>query len=370
MRPHRRFPLSHCAIIFLLLAVFPGAALAQSSSPSDQQTQSAQTAPATQIQLPTKWNDAVRALAGKIASTAGSSRRISLELKNISSLDSSAATRIRQALDSELALKGLKPGVGGVTVHVTLSEGIEGYIWVAEYVAAEGRQLVLVAAPKEAVASLDHAKESLSLDKRLVWSQPGKFFDFSLFVRPVGQYSTLVILGPDRLAYYRSSDDDWQFWKSVPIPHPAPWPRNVRGRINNSSGIEIPWLPGVQCSGELEDPDQVQCGPLKRKFIITAGRINVPGHRDDEIAGLLNRCGADSVVLASGTGDWTQPDTIQGYLLPEVQAHAVPSGTPLELDGPVMDLHAAGSGLADNAIVLNLKSGKYEGYIVTATCNH
>jgi hypothetical protein len=367
MRPPRRYPLSRCGIIFLLLAVFPGVAFSQSLNSSNQ---SAQPATAAQAQLPPKWSEAVRALAEKIASTAGSSRRFSLELKNISSLDSSTATRIRQALDSELAGKGLKPGVGGMSVRVTLSEGMEGYIWVADCDTADGSKLVLVSAPKEAIASPDQARESLSLDKRLVWAQPGKFFDFSLFIRPVGHYSTLVILEPDRLAYYQSEDSEWQFWKSVPIPHAAPWPRNVRGSIENSSGIEIPWLPGVQCSGDLWDPDKVQCGPLKLKLLILRTRPKVPGHQQDEIVELTNRCGADSVVLASGTGDWTQPDTIQGYLLPEILAQAIPSGSPLELDGPVMNLHGEGTELAANAIVLNLKTGNYEGYIVTAACNH
>jgi hypothetical protein len=75
------------------------------------------------------------------------------------------------------------------------------------------------------------------------------------------------------------------------------------------------------------------------------------------------------VVLASGSGDWTQPDTIQGYLLEEFEAQAAASGNSLGLDGPVMDILADGRQLAARAIVRNLKTGKYEAYIVTATCS-
>ena len=370
MRPSRRILFSRSAIVVLLLAAFSSATLAQTSSPSSQPVQPAQTASGAQAQLPAKWNEAVRALAERIASAAGSSRKISLEVRNISSLDSSAASQLRQAVESALMGRGFKRGAGGLRLRVTLSEGSEGYVWVAESDAADGRQLAIVSAPKEAISSPDQARVSLSLDKRLVWEQPGKFVDFELFTRPVGHYSTLVILEPERLAYYKSADGPWQFWRSIPIPHAGPWPRNVRGGINASTETEIPWLPGVQCSGDVEDPDKIECGPLKRQLPIARMRLNAPGHEQDELAGLGNRCGADSVVLASGSGDWTQPDTIQGYLLPEMQAQAIPSGDPLGLDGPVMDLHPEGRELAARAIVRNLKTGKYEGYIVTTTCSH
>jgi len=370
MRPSRRILHSQSTIGVLLLAVFSSATLAQGSSAPSYPEQSAQAAPAAQAQLSAKWNEAVHALAEKIASAAGSSRKISIEVKNISSLDSSVASQIRQAVESELAGKGLKRGAGGLHVRVTLSEGAEGYIWIVESDAADERQLAIVSAPKEAIGSHNQAKISLSLDKRLIWEQSGKFVDFELFARPVGSYSTLVILEPDRLAYYRSDDNHWQFWKSVPIPHSGPWPRDLRGRIATSDEIETPWLPGVQCSGDLEDPEKIQCGPLKKHLLIDRMKLNVPGHEQDELAGIWTRCGADWVVLASESGDWTQPDTIQGYFLADLQAQAVSSGDPVAMDGPVMDLHAEGRELAARAIVRNLKTGKYEAYIVAATCSH
>jgi hypothetical protein len=368
MRPYRRILLSHCAIIVLLLAVASRVSQAQISSPPSRPVQQAQASLAAQPQLPAKWNDAVRALAEKIATAVGTSRRISLELKNISSMDSSAASQIHNVTQSELTARGFKTGAGGMRVRLTLSEGTEGFVWVAECDVADGSKLAIVSAPKEAIGAADQAKPSLSLDKSLVWEQSGKFLDFALFTRPAGSNSTLVILEPDRLAYYRSDDGQWQFWKSVPISHSAPWPRDLRGRIGGSNQIETPWLPGVQCSGDLEDPDKIQCGAWKQHLPITQLRLNVPGHEQNELAG-LGRCGPDSVVLASGSGDWTQPDTIQGYLLEEFEAQAAASGNSLGLDGPVMDILADGRQLAARAIVRNLKTGKYEAYIVTATCS-
>jgi hypothetical protein len=367
MRPSLRILLSHCAIVVLLLVVFSSTAPAQTSSAPNQLTQPAQTA---QAQLPAKWNDAVRALAEKIASTAGSPRRVSLDVRNISSLDSSSTSRIRQAIQTELASSGFKPGAGGLRVHVTLSEESEGFIWAAEFESANGRQVAIVSAPREPVGSPSQGKVSLSLDKRLVWEQSEKFVDFELFTRPVGMYSTLVILEPDRLAYYRAADSKWEFWKSVPIPHAGPWPRDLPGGINASTDTEVPWLPGVQCSGDVEDPDKIQCAPLNREFAGGSKTFNPPAHEQGEFTALSDRCGTDSVLIVSGSGDWTQPDTIQGYLLPDVEGQAMPSGSALAMDGPVMDIQADGRGLAARAVVRNLKTGKFEAYIVTATCSH
>jgi hypothetical protein len=370
MPPSLRILLSHCAIVVLVLVVFSSAAPAQTSSAPNQPSQPAQAAPTAQAQLPAKWSDAVRALAEKIASTAGSPRRIFLDVKNISSLDSSSILRIRQAIQAELGSNGFKPGPGGLRVHVTLSEGSDGYIWVAEFESANGRQVAIVSAPREPVGSPSQAKISLSLDKRLVWEQPEKFVDFELFTRPVGMYSTLLILEPDRLAYYRAADSKWEFWKSVPISHSRPLPRDLPGGINSSTDTEIPWLPGVQCSGDVEDPDKIQCGPLKTDFVGAPRTLNPPAHEQGEFAALSDRCGADSVLMVSGSGDWTQPDTIQGYLLPDVEGQAMPSGSALAMDGPVMDIQADGRGLAGRAVVRNLKTSKFEAYIVTATCSH
>ena len=75
-------------------------------------------------------------------------------------------------------------------------------------------------------------------------------------------------------------------------------------------------------------------------------------------------------MLSTGTGDWTQPDSIQGYLLSSLTGDAVPSGAAIEMEGPVVALQRVGRQSAARAVVHNLKTGNYEGYIVTATCGN
>ncbi len=76
------------------------------------------------------------------------------------------------------------------------------------------------------------------------------------------------------------------------------------------------------------------------------------------------------MILASGTGDWTQPDSIQGYVSSDPQGQAVASGDPVAFDGPVVSLQPAGKEGSARAVARNLKTGNYEAYIVTATCSY
>jgi hypothetical protein len=361
MRPSRRILLTHSAIFVLLVAVLSGATLAQSSG--------APSHPVPQAQLPAKWNDAVRELAEKITNAAGSSHRISLEVNNISSLDSSVASRICQAVESELVGRGFLRGEGGLRVLLTLSEGMRGYIWIAESEAADGRQVAIVTAPKERVSALDQTKLSLSLEKRLVWEQPGRMLDFAVLFDPLGQYSKLLVLEPGQLVYYQWSDGRWQNWRSIPISHQSPWPRSLRGLISASSDVESSGSSDVLCSGDLDDPDKVECGPFRKHYLHTRVNLKIPGHGQGEILGYWTHCGTDVVVLASGRGDWTQPDTLQGFLLADLEAEAAPSGGALEFDGAVTELSPQDKQSAGRVVVRNLKTGKYEAYLVTATCS-
>ena len=75
-------------------------------------------------------------------------------------------------------------------------------------------------------------------------------------------------------------------------------------------------------------------------------------------------------MLVTGNGDWTQPDSIQGIELANPQAAPVASSDPMGMDGPVISFWAPPNENDARAIVYNLKTNHYEGYVVTATCTH
>jgi hypothetical protein len=327
----------------------------------------------TSLALPATWNDGVKALAGKIVAAVTPSRAISLEIKNVSSLGTADVEAIRKALEAELQTEGLRIVPGEADVELTLSENSDGYIWVAE-TRTDSKQrnssrVAIISVSRGAVVLTGGNTESLALSKRLVWQQPTEFLDFLIAERPTTVVSSsLIILEPDRLVYYRSTAPQWQLQQVIPFPHAGDGNRNFQGRISTS--FQKVWGPGGECSGDLGDPTTVKCSP---KITILAGArvgVKIPGYEVYQSELLSERCGDKSVALVSGNGDWTQPDSFQGYLFTDVvNPNAIASGGPIEFDGPIMTMEADDRESV-RVIVRNLKTGNYEGYVVTATCNH
>ena len=327
--------------------------------------------------LPAAWNDGVKALAEKIVTAAKLSRAISLEIKNISLLDSSEVEAVRVALEKELTSRGLQLGSADTVVTITLSENVEGYVWVAEIRKGDkderAARVAIVGVPKAFTETVGEKKISLTLSRNLVWQQPNPMLDFALFYRPAGiTDSTLVILEPERLTYYRSENSEWRLWTTVSFPHAERAVRDPTGIINVAD--HTAWTPSVRCSGDIQVPGTVACARWKDPYV---GRVyvgpKVPGHDQRDEGGVLaDRCGKRSVVLVSGDGDWTQDDLMQGYLLTDFLAEGVPSGSPIEFDGPIIAVRSDAIRGDDKdslrVIVHNLKTENYEGYIVTATC--
>jgi hypothetical protein len=345
----------------------------QASGASSPQSEQRVTSPA----LPAAWNDGVKTLAEKIVAVVKPAQIISFAMKNISSLSTGDVEAIRVTLEKELDVGGLRVGPGGTGVEVALSENVEGLIWVVEIRRGENDEraarIAIVAVPKVLRELAGEKKVSLTLSRNLVWRQPSPMVDFAVFYRPAAvTNSTLVILEPERLAYYRSANSEWQLWTTVAFPAAGRVMRDPTGTINVAENRAS--VPGIHCSGDIQQPSTVECALWKDPYI---GRVfigpKVPGHNEDEGGVLADRCGKHSVLLVSGDGDWTQSDAMQGYLLADFLAEGVPSGSPIEFDGPIVAVRGETARGDDKdslrVIVHNLKTGNYEGYIVTATCN-
>lgn len=332
----------------------------------------AQLAAQAPARLPAAWNDAVTTLAGKIVNMAGRAKTISLSVKNISSLSTMDAPRIHDSLAAELRHRQFsiaEAQSAQVQVTVTLSEGVEGYIWVAQARNESGEQTAMISVSKPNVVPQNAHQERLVLEKKLVWQQPGKFLDFAVASTPDGSAQDLVILEPDRFTYYRSpAADRWQLWQSVRIAHSPVWGlelRDMRGSIDSQSGAAF--LSLITCAQTL-DPEKARCAPEMQELVFPWRRVKIPGHEDSETLSLSDACGEKSVVLSSGSGDRTQPDSIQGYLAGNLAADIFASGAAVPLDGPVISFARDQKGSGARAIVRNLKTGNYEGYLITATC--
>jgi hypothetical protein len=361
MRLSRRLPIPHLrSMLFFILLAAAVASHAQTSG-----------------QLPQKWDEAVRALAENIAAAARPARTISLDVKNISSLASTDAGVVQQALESDLTHRGFHFDAASsaeARVEVTLSEAAEKYVWVAETHVGDADRVAIFDVVRTPDFSTQKEVDSVVLDRKLVWQQPGKILDFAVFQVKDSANSILWVLEPDRALIYRNAGDQWQFDAAMAITHRAPWPRDLRGAIDAQHASVV--LPGVECALKSAPQNELQCsaaqagksGPtIVDSPKVDSPQIRIEGREGGDNLSLGSMCGANSVVVGTGTGDWTQPDSIQAYL--EKDERAAPSGEPIQTGGPITALHWASEGEA-RVVVHNLKTGNYEAYFVTATCSH
>lgn len=343
---------------------------------------SAQSAP----QIPSQWNEPVRLLAEKIAAAVGSPIQLDVEWANMSSLLLPEASGIYESVVVVLRarrfviVQGELPSPPGRRARITFSEGADGYVWVAEIwppqdsnqklAGPEDRQVVLVAAPK--VEGMRAHDLSLVFSRKVVWAQPEKFLDFAAGKAPNGS-QLLLVLEPGRLAFYYPSGTTWQLNHAISVYSAKPWPRDLRGGHIDAATGHVQIDEGF-CRGDFAHVEDFRCdqgaNPTKEEIL-----ENLPSHSGNSVAPgapgpvLKMACaGMDALAVASGGGDWTQPDYLQAF-----QASArewSPVGEPFGLSGPVLQLSLAADRTSVRVVSRNLKTGMYEASIVSISCGN
>ncbi len=368
------------------------------------------------------WTAPVSALAQKIVSRLPGGTTVAISVTNMSSLSAAEVNAVRAQIDSELHSRGLRfADQANVELRVTLSENVEGYLWVADIRQGDASETILSSVPRPLIAPA--AGTAMTLQRRLLWSQDEPILDVAMVGPQLG--SGAIVLTATKVAYYKLQDAAWREVDTAAITHTRPLPRDLRGMIfgAGNSTFEVA-LPGTKCivSGnnpfriacaETDDPWPIYDGQPKldaffspaRDFFTGAisksgdsvtvppfyssasfgnnewlftgidGRVRysdfvktslITGTRwGSELTSMRNRCSADAVVLATRNWDYTQPDAVQGYQV--IAREPVSVTPPLEFAGPVTMLR--GTGESAIAVSQNLKTGKYEAYLLTLACN-
>ena len=402
--------------LFLIVSLLTGL-------PTTWAQSSAQSSSPSTAQLPPAWNDAVARLASRIASLAGSQKTISITVKNISSLTEAETAGIRQAIEAELTRRRfhLKPASSvEMQVEVTLSEGVSGYVWVAQVRGSDTEQLAIV--------TLTGTREGTSgplpvIARNIVGQQRRPFLDFFWKQFLAGRIVRFWALDANGIADQSAEGAD-------AIRDPAKVEkrfasRDPRGQILDATyGQTRAMISGALCVGDSSsgwfcgDPQGglwpfangigshyvfarnyftgLSFGPetpeLKQPaFYSIAFRQLDHGewwitteldgkarlYQDDpptvfsgwgdEIATIETGCDREWQVLVTGAGDWTRPDHIQIYEIRERQAVAV--GQPLEFPGPILALWPSTDMRSARVVSRNLQTGMYEASIVSVTCS-
>ncbi len=318
---------------------------------------------------------------------------------------------MRSAVESELRSLGLQVAEQAsphIDIRVTLSENLDSYIWVAEFARGETPAALIVALARDASSRRASTPSSLVLRKELVWEQTQPILDVA-FSSPHVSSPILLVLEPSRLAVYKPERESWRLEQSYPLSSLAGRLRNPRGRLIISPDEVRVSMEGSQCEEILIPAQRTECqdrkfswsapgenaagsGPKSpgsysfaslsesgQRWIMVAGsdelaRLYAPDGKvaatfsgwGSDLAGLETSCGTGHQFLVTRPGDWTQPDSIQGYEITNGQAVAVTP--PFEFPGPITALWTSSNTQSAVAVVSDFSVGRYEAYRISITC--
>lgn len=324
----------------------------------------------------------------------------------------------------------VEPASAESQVRVTISQSTEGYLLVAEVTGPGAAQTLIVAVAKPEEAAAQPGPEPI-LERKIVWQQAHGILDFARADLDA-DHTLWYLLEPERIELYEFSGGAQILHetRTVGRSFASRDPRG-RITVTDATHIttflagmqcDSVWNPafGIQCreipsqqwpmggvnwsfeaprnyfagnmyfSNSLEtkfpafysaaSPSRESSGQSNSRWIISgidgraqlfAGSADATSTFDgwgSDIATLAPACGLQWQVLATGPGDWTQPDRLQLYEIRDQRAIAV--GQPLEVSGPVLTLWPASDGKSARIVVRNPDTGLYEASIVTVACGN
>jgi hypothetical protein len=382
------------------------------------------------IVLASGWHSTEEQLARKVAAVTGPGA-VSLDLVNRSSLSQADVEEIRRELTTELDTVGVR-SVGAdqaaAAVHITLSETLQNYVWVAEITQGNGEaSVVMVAAPRSGAGLLEHTATPLTVHKTLLWTEDNRILDAALLnTNP----QRMVVIDAESIVLLTFQDSRWRVEQSLPITHLHAWPRDLRGRLAlRKDHLFDAYLPGVFCRStttaplamncfESDDPWPLEINPSAlsaffapaRNFFTGAlspgidkqttvpafysaariprdkynlwifaavdGQVHlVDGVTDQaaaklgwggDLASVRTGCGVGWQVLVTRNGD-SASDTVTAFEIADREPAAM--SQPAEFNGKITALWADSDETSAIAVDQNSQTGKYEAYRVSIICN-
>jgi hypothetical protein len=301
------------------------------------------------------WSEPASALARQIAALSGPGAA-KLVVNNHSTLPGGEVPVIRQLLESDL--RGLGVGVGGsdsaTLIRVTLSENLQGGLWVAEVVEGTETRVTMLAVRLDAPPPAS-AGPTLTLRGTLEIAEPEPVLDAGLF--PVPGEQRLVVLEADRIAVYTKPAGSltapgpvaasWAVAQTIAIHPSRPFPRDVRGRLAGAQDhLFGAWLPGVECSGANDGAQlAVSCEDSDDPWPLTSTQRGFYSAMRNYFTGILTPGYGMELAPFYAAAEIPRP-TGAALLLNEVNGNVV-----LLENGAAAVVHGAGDWGSDLAVV-------------------
>jgi hypothetical protein len=371
------------------------------------------------------WSGPANELAKEIAAASGPGT-IALTVINSSSLPKDQVSEVQRALESQLRSLDVRLGTGANAnneVHVTFSENLQGLLWVAEIKHGTETQIAMVTVPRSQAVAPAKPGPAVVIHRALMWSQTSPILD-ALVLDSASPNARLLVLDADAITSYAIVNSRWEKHESWSITHGHVFPRDLRGLlIANQNRTLTAYLPGTICdlhSNAIachDGDDPWQLGPRAAFFnsgrnyftgalvpasdkplapfysatwidrpnyalgIISGidGRMHVTDGSNDrtiattltadwgsDLAAIKTGCLSGAQLLVTQAGDDTTSDSLRAFDIPDREPILV--SAPLEFPGPITALwtHDPSSAMV---IAHNLRTGQYEAYSVSITCN-
>jgi hypothetical protein len=323
-----------------------------------------------------------RELVRRIAASLPVGTRVTIEVRNQSSLSEDDASALRATMAGELSARGLRTageGSAAASVTVTLSENVQGYVWVAQILDGDDSAVLLQSVPREnAVAAAPESKK-IVLRKELLWSGPAHILGAAEARAPNGDTIDLFLLELETTtAVITDSKDSFR----TELPFVVPGSRDPEAHLSFyddritvdffirhgvGSGYDVDECVFSTAGREMANCPELRHFPPPDAFSEPPAGPSVLG---DQGALVLLLCLDTQALLSSGRGDYTQSDSIAAEAINKQDGLS----SPVEFPGPVINLEAAPLDQKFDestlAIVHNLKNGNYEVYRITAACGN
>lgn len=362
---------------------------------------------------------------GKSIAGATGPGTITFAVTNSSSLTKADVGDIQHTLELQLRSSGVRIVTGSNAnsdVRVTFSENLQGYLWVAEIKQGTETQVEMISVPRTEAPALAHSGPSVTIHKTLLWSQPTQILDAYV------DDKRMVLLDATSVSTLVSHDGKWQRDQTINISSSHGFPRDMRGLlIPAKDRLADAYLPGTICNvaggGGIalscrDSDDPWPLGPRSALFnsgrnyftgalfpvvskpagpfysmvalprsgydllALTGldGRVHLNDGTNDrvlsssttsdwgsDIAALKSNCGGGTQILVTSAGDDTMSDSLRAFEIPDREAVQVSAAA--DFPGPITALWTHGDGSSVTAVAHNLRTGSYEAYGVSVTCN-
>jgi hypothetical protein len=250
-----------------------------------------------------------------------------------------------------------------IRVNVTLSENWKNLIWTAEInQAGISKSVALLAVPFSLTTpkSVDAFPVRIASEK--FWEGGERVLDAAEAVTANGD-QLMILLLPDVLVV-RNASRNTESRINVPLAIPTSELRDPKGTVSQNGNLMEAWHGRFDCTISLTGLSLFRC---QEQVSDAVAPSNQPfKYKGGQFALTSTNCSKGSDWLVTGTGDDTQPDTIQIVEWRD-PAPAVISNQ-LDFPGPVISIHIATNKTSGRVIVRNLQTGNYEAYRLSISC--